>query len=81
MSNFHLDELTPAKLRVAQLVARGFTNDEIAGALSTSVNTVRYHLKQIYAAVDCSSRSMLVRAMLLEVSAHSPSRELSGGGA
>lgn len=51
--------LTPQELSVAELVAQGKTNREVAGELVVSVNTVEYHLKNIYAKLGISSRSQL----------------------
>ncbi len=40
--------LSPRELDVLKHVARGLTNPEIAGQLSVSENTVRFHLKNIF---------------------------------
>jgi DNA-binding NarL/FixJ family response regulator len=38
-------------------VAQGLANKEIAAALSLSINTVERHLTNLYAKIDCRSRS------------------------
>jgi DNA-binding CsgD family transcriptional regulator len=55
----HSDELTPAELRVAQLVAAGATNKEAAARLFVSPNTIEFHLKNVYRKLDVRSRSEL----------------------
>jgi pimeloyl-ACP methyl ester carboxylesterase/DNA-binding CsgD family transcriptional regulator len=47
-----LDALTPAEHRVAEAVAEGLTNPQIASALHLSRHTVESHLKRIYAKLD-----------------------------
>ena len=51
--------LTAREAEVAQLVAVGATNAEIARALSVSLATVKTHLTQIYAKVGVRSRTQL----------------------
>jgi DNA-binding CsgD family transcriptional regulator len=48
--------LTDAELRVAELVAGGLTNRNIADYLNLSPHTVDAHLKHIYAKLDIHSR-------------------------
>jgi DNA-binding NarL/FixJ family response regulator len=54
-------ELTAAETRVAQLVATGATNKEVAAHLFTTVATVEAHLTRIYRKLDLRSRSELAR--------------------
>jgi DNA-binding NarL/FixJ family response regulator len=42
-----VDALTPRELEVAQLVAQGLTNNEIADQLFLSLSTVKTHLANI----------------------------------
>jgi pimeloyl-ACP methyl ester carboxylesterase/DNA-binding CsgD family transcriptional regulator len=49
-----LTMLTAAELRVAECVARGMSNPEIAQALSISRHTVESHLKRIYSKLGVS---------------------------
>lgn len=52
--------LTPQEGSVARLVAQGKTNRAVASELVVSVNTIEYHLKNIYAKLGMHSRSQLV---------------------
>jgi pimeloyl-ACP methyl ester carboxylesterase/DNA-binding CsgD family transcriptional regulator len=49
-----VDALTPAEYRVAEAVAEGLTNPQIASALHLSRHTVESHLKRIYAKLGVS---------------------------
>jgi DNA-binding CsgD family transcriptional regulator len=49
---------------VAQLVARGLTNDEIARHLDISPHTVATHLKRMYDRLGFASRVELTRYVL-----------------
>jgi DNA-binding CsgD family transcriptional regulator len=53
--------LTPTEAQVAQLVADGATNSEVAGALFISVKTVEANLTRIYRKLGVSSRRDLAR--------------------
>jgi DNA-binding CsgD family transcriptional regulator len=55
--------LTAAENRVAELVAAGSTNKEVAARLFTTVATVEAHLTRIYAKVGVRSRTELARRM------------------
>lgn len=57
------DDLTPAEQRVAELVAKGHTNTEVAAALFLSERTVASHLTHIYAKVGVRSRTELARRL------------------
>jgi len=48
-------KLSPAQIRVALLLVQGRSHDEIAEALDLSINTVRSHLRAIYARAGVSS--------------------------
>ena len=51
---------TPQESAVAQLVLRGLTNREVASEMVVSVNTVEYHLKNIYVKLGIGSRTQLM---------------------
>ena len=51
--------LTPTERQVAQLVAAGRTNREVAQELFVSVRTVESNLTRIYAKLDVRSRAEL----------------------
>ena len=52
-------ELTPSERRVAELVAAGRSNKEVAAILSVSTRTVENHLARIYAKLDVRTRTAL----------------------
>ncbi|MGH2378353.1 MAG: response regulator transcription factor [Candidatus Limnocylindria bacterium] len=51
--------LSPREVTVAQLVARGLTNEEIARELGLSPLTVKKHLERLYAKVGVGNRTAL----------------------
>ena len=53
------DELTPHEQRIAELVATGSTNREVAAALFVSVHTIEAALTRIYAKFRIRSRTEL----------------------
>ncbi|MGA2585955.1 MAG: response regulator transcription factor [Candidatus Aminicenantales bacterium] len=54
-----LDQLTPTEFQVLKLIGQGKSNDGIAEILFISKNTVRSHIKSIYAKLDTHSRLQL----------------------
>jgi DNA-binding CsgD family transcriptional regulator len=54
-----LDGLSDRELTIATLVARGFSNRDIAGLLGTSPNTVRNQIHGIFRKVHVRSRAQL----------------------
>ena len=53
--------LTPRELEVLQLLASGARNREIADQLSLGVNTVKYHIENLYEKLGVRSRTQAVR--------------------
>jgi DNA-binding CsgD family transcriptional regulator len=53
------DGLTPTEQRVADLVAEGRSNKEVADALFVSVRTVEANLTRVYAKLGIRSRTEL----------------------
>ena len=49
--------LSKRQMEILELIKQGKTNKEIADELFISVNTVKYHLKMIYEALDIEHRS------------------------
>lgn len=58
-----LQQLSPSERRVAQLVAKGLRNDEIAEHLCRSRRTIEFQLNSIYRKLGIGSRTQLVRAL------------------
>ena len=56
-------ELTPTQRRVAELVASGLTNRQVADQLFMSPHTVDAHLKAIYQSLGINSRAELRSAL------------------
>lgn len=55
------DGLTPAELRVAELVAQGLRNQEVADALFVTRKTVEFHLRNVFRKLHVRSRAELAR--------------------
>ena len=53
------DGLTETEQRIADLVARGRSNKEVAAALSLSPKTVEWNLSKVYAKLGVRSRTEL----------------------
>jgi DNA-binding NarL/FixJ family response regulator len=58
-----LGELSPRQFEVAQLVSRGRANSEIASTLGLSENTVKKHLKDLFAKLEVVNRTELATLM------------------
>jgi DNA-binding NarL/FixJ family response regulator len=54
------EKLTPRQEEILRLLARGFVTKEIAAELGISFDTVRFHLKDIYAKLHVRSRTEAV---------------------
>tara|TARA_R110002126_G_scaffold224174_3_gene369119 strand:+ start:4898 stop:6148 length:1251 start_codon:yes stop_codon:yes gene_type:complete len=52
----HLDELSMRERDIFNLIIQGKTNKEIADELNISINTVKFHLKNIYEKLHIKSR-------------------------
>jgi DNA-binding CsgD family transcriptional regulator/tetratricopeptide (TPR) repeat protein len=70
--------LTKSELAVAQLVATGLTNREVAERLFVSPHTVNTHLRQVFAKLEVNSRVDLTR--LATERNGGPSPEIARGG-
>src|SRR5215217_4646341 len=56
----HNHGLTEREIEVMRLIARGWTNDQIAEALTISERTVRFHLTNVYAKLGVSTRGAAI---------------------
>ena len=52
--------LTPKQREILALLARNYTNKEIANALMVSSETVKWHLKALYSKLEAASRKHAV---------------------
>ena len=62
------EEFTDAEWRVAELVARGLGNKEIAAELNLSIRTVENHISRILAKKNFSNRVEIARLVLSKAS-------------
>lgn len=53
--------LTPTELKVAELVAQGLRNQEVASALFVTTKTVEFHLRNVFRKLGVRSRAELAR--------------------
>jgi ATP/maltotriose-dependent transcriptional regulator MalT len=58
-----IESLTPSELRVAQLVAKGRSNPEVAQGLFITRATVETHLRAVYRKLDVNRREQLAGAL------------------
>ena len=56
--------LTPSETRILRSLVDGLTVDQAAGQLTVSVQTVRTHVRRIYAKLGVSNREQLFAAVL-----------------
>jgi DNA-binding CsgD family transcriptional regulator len=56
-----LVQLTPTELRIAQLVAQGLSNKEVAAACWISPRTVAFHLRNVFTKTGVTSRGELAQ--------------------
>ncbi len=59
-----LATLTEAETRVCELLLAGNTNRDIAGSLFISINTVKYHVRNILRKSGCANRKELIDEFL-----------------
>ena len=66
------DELTAQELQIAQFVAQGLTNREVAAQLFLSPRTIDFHLRNVFRKLGISSRTQLARLEVASTTADSP---------
>jgi DNA-binding CsgD family transcriptional regulator/PAS domain-containing protein len=71
------DVLTPREQEIAQLVSEGFTTKQIAARAFISENTVKQHLKRVFAKTDVSTRAGLVQLIWTSGHAAEPEDDLA----
>jgi DNA-binding CsgD family transcriptional regulator len=59
-----IDDLTPQELRIAELVAAGASNRDVATQLFVSTKTIEYHLRKVFQKCGVASRFELARMPL-----------------
>lgn len=57
----HSYELTERESEVMELICNGQTQNDIAESLHVSVNTVRYHLKNIYGKLEVNNKTLAIQ--------------------
>ena len=57
-------QLTPMELKVAQLVATGLSNKDVAAQIWVSPRTVAFHLRNVFAKAGVTSRGELAQLEL-----------------
>ena len=58
------DRLTPRELEILELMAQGLSNKEIATAIGRTDETVKIHLKSVFAKLEVTTRTEAVRVAL-----------------
>ncbi|WP_280434061.1 helix-turn-helix transcriptional regulator [Nocardia carnea] len=59
-------QLTPQEARIAEAVADGYTNRDIAAQMFLSTRTIDYHLRKMYQKAGVNSRAELTRILLTQ---------------
>lgn len=61
-----LDQLTPRERQLLMALAEGATNTAIAETLGVTVNTIKFHLRNLYDKLDVRNRAQAVALFLTE---------------
>ena len=57
-----LQHLTPKERELLAALATGRTNDQLAGDFGVSVNTIKFHLRNLYEKMEIKNRAQAVAA-------------------
>jgi DNA-binding NarL/FixJ family response regulator len=57
--------LSPKQRDVALGLAKGSSNREIAAAMGVTINTVAYHIKQLFQRLDTLDRQQMIAKILV----------------
>lgn len=63
-----LDALTARERELLAVLAKGWTNEQIASRIGISHNTVKYHLKNLYEKLNVNNRAMAVALFMSSMS-------------
>jgi DNA-binding NarL/FixJ family response regulator len=72
--------LTNRERQILKLIARGFTNKEIATLLSISESTTENHIHHIYTKLGVSNRAQAVAYVFQFINLQQPGSQESNGG-
>ena len=72
--------LTDTERAVSDLVAKGLTNQQIAGEMFLSTHTVAFHLRQVFRKLDISSRVNLARVFTEQAQLAGPAAGMAASG-
>ncbi|MEM7429270.1 MAG: response regulator transcription factor [Pseudomonadota bacterium] len=70
-----LETLTAKERTLLQALAKGSTNKQLADELGISVNTVKFHLRNLFEKLDVQNRAHAIAFYYSSVSGHSASQE------
>lgn len=62
----NLNELTKREKEVVDLISKGLSNAKIAKELFISINTVKYHTKNIFQKLEVESRIEIISRLKLK---------------
>ena len=57
-----VESMTQSERRILQYLDLGLSNDQIATRLFVTINTIKYHLKNVYSKLGANSRLSAVHA-------------------
>ena len=69
-----MDQLTPRECQVAMLIARGYSNKQVARFLEISDGTVKLHVHKIFQKLGVKSRYVLITMTMIDRETETTSR-------